>query len=667
MTDGSPAANLGATDLALLEGLSHAGVGLLVLDASLRLVACNPRFAEINDLDPADLIPGWDYEVLVRRNAERGDYGPGDIKERVHERLEFTLKQVPFKVERIRSTGELLMITGVRLPTGGVVLTFDARGAADREDTTHFPISFDALRRAVEHSAQGIEIWDPGDRLLYFNPAMERIAREVGVPLRTGASYEENVRHRIEKGLLPRAKDDPEGYLADRLQRHRRGGDHYLVPMAGGRWLLVRDSPLPGGGIVTTVSDVSDLKRTEQALQESESRLRDFVRSSSDRFWELDADLRFTSLIDMRPGVGYPPANQFIGKTRWDRAGVDPETDEVWREHRDTMLRREEFRDFRYDVMNIDGEWRHWRVSGVPVFDDDGGFHGYRGVSSDETDYVESLRRAEAGMRKAVREAEKANRAKSMFLATVSHELRTPLNAIIGFSDLLVSEVFGPHTDPRYADYARDVQASGQVLLTLIEDMLDLTRAEVGQILLRESRVDLASEVGASIAVVRSRQQDGVATIETSIPNDIPPIWADARLIRQVLTNLISNAVKFTSPDGSVAINVALTERGAEVRIHDTGIGIDAQHLEKILRPFEQVDSQLSRRYEGIGLGLPLTKSFIELHGGDLEITSEPGQGTTVTVVLPRSRVGTAGVSETVANGHESRDRLAPVGGARER
>ncbi len=646
MTAGAPPEGA-PRDHILLEAVDHIGVGLLVLDADLRLVACNRQFAEINDLDPDELIPGWPYETVVRRNAERGDYGPGDIEERIRDRLDFTLNSVSFKVERIRSTGSLLMFTGARLPSGGVVMTFDERTEAEREDSHWFPVSFDNLKRAVEHSAQGIEIWDLGDRLLYFNSAMERIAQEVGVPLETGVSYEENIRRRIERGLLPMAEKDPEAYVAERAASHRRGGDHYLVPVVGGRWLLIRDSPLPGGGTITTISDVSDLKRTEQALQESEHRLRDFVRSSSDRFWEVDENLRFTSLIDMRAGTAYPPEAEFVGKTRWERAGFDPDTDPEWGAHRDVMLRHEEFRDFRYDVMNVDGEWRHWRVSGVPVFGEDGEFRGYRGISSDDTEYVES-------MRKAVREAEKANRAKSMFLATVSRELRTPLNAIIGFSDLLVSEVFGPPADPRYADYARDVQASGHTLLTLIEDMLDLTRAEIGQIVLRESRIDLASEVAAAVAMTRSRQRDGGAAIETAIPTDLPPIWADARLVRQILTNLISNATKFTPSEGLVRVEARATDQGAEIRICDTGIGIEPDDLEKILRPFEEADSQLSRHYEGIGLGLPLTKSFVELHGGTLSIESEPGRGTTVTVLLPKERVGVGGgTAKKPAQEHE--------------
>lgn len=627
----------------LLEAVTHAGIGLLVLDEELRLVACNPRFAEINELDSRDLVPGWPYELLIQRNAARGDYGAGAAAERAKERLEFTVNNLPFQVERLLNDGSVMMITGARLPSGGLVLTFDERGRAARDRVGGSLISYESLRRALDHSAQGIEIWDPGDRLIYINPAMDRIARGAGVPLEIGMAFEEHVRLRAELGVLPLSETDREAYIADRVAQHRRGGENHLMPLIGDQWLLVRDAPLPDGGIITTVSDITELMRAEQALQESEARLRDFVRASSDRFWELDDQLRFTMLMDMKDDRGFPPAERFLGKTRWENAGIDTTTNPRWAEHRADMESRRPFRDFRYDVQNTDGEWRNWRISGVPVFDEAQRFKGYRGTSVDETDYRRELQSAQQALRQALRDAETANRAKSMFLATVSHELRTPLNAIIGFSDLLVSQVFGPLGDQRYGSYVQDIQASGHSLLALIEDMLDLTRAEIGQISLRESRVDIASEIAASVSMVRSRQTLTTAPIDLALPPDLPPIWGDGRLIRQILFNLIANAFKFTPVDGRVTVTAKVTDAGAEIAIHDTGIGISERDIGKILRPFEQVDSQLSRKYEGIGLGLPLTKAFVELHGGTLSIQSELGVGSTVSVLFPVERIGADG------------------------
>jgi two-component system cell cycle sensor histidine kinase PleC len=626
--------------LALLEAVNHAGIGIVVLNDDLKLVACNARFAEINELNPADLVPGWPYEILVRRNAQRGDYGGGEVEERVRNRLDFTRQELPFQVERLRGSGRVMMITGARLPSGDIALTFDERGHRAREQVGGSLISYESMQRALDNAGQGVQIWDIGDRLIYMNPAMRKIADDSGFALEIGMTFQAQVRRRIEAGAIPLSEPDAEDYIAKRVAQHRRGGENHLMPLRDDRWLLVRDASLPDGGTITTVSDITELMRAEHALQESEARLRDFVRASSDRFWELDEELKFTLLMNMRTDQRFPPAEQFIGRTRWENAGIDPNNDARWGEHRDVMMRHEPFRDFRYDVKNTDGEWRHWRVSGVPVFDEGGAFKGYRGTSIDETDYRRELEAAQQALRQALRDAETANRAKSLFLATVSHELRTPLNAIIGFSDLLVSQVFGPLGDERYVAYARDVQTSGHSLLALIEDMLELTRAEIGQIRLRESRVDIAAEIATAITMVSNRTAGPIAEVRLDLPPDLPPLWGDGRLIRQILFNLIANAIKFTPPNGEVRVEATVNDEGAEIRVHDTGIGIRGKDLDKIMRPFEQVDSALSRKYEGIGLGLPLTKAFVELHGGTLDISSELNVGTVVTVWLPPMRVG---------------------------
>ena len=634
---------------ALLEALAHASVGIVVLDADLRLIACNPSFARINELDPSELVPGWPYERMIRRNAEQGAYGGGDTDARMRQRLEFTRNALPFQLERLREDGSVHLISGTRLPSGNIAITFDERGPAALGRMGDAMLGYESLRRGLEHSREGIEIWDSADRLLYVNPAMQDIARETGVPMRIGMTFEELIRERVRVGTLPSKDDDVETFIRERVAQHQRGGEDHLIPWSDNRWYLIRDARLPDGGTITTVSDITELKRAEQALRESDSRLRDFVRASSDRFWEIDAKLRFTLLMDLRADASYPPPTRFLGRTRWETAGADPETSPYWAEHKATLERREPFRDFRYAIPSNTGEYRHWRVSGVPVFDEIGTFTGYRGTSVDETDYREELQQAQKALQRALRDAETANRAKSMFLATVSHELRTPLNAIIGFSDLLVSEVFGPLGDPHYVAYARDVQASGHSLLSLIEDMLDLTRAEIGQIMLRESRVDIATEIAASVAMVRSRQTGAMAQVAIDVPSDLPPIWADGRLIRQILFNLISNAAKFTMAEGRVTIESEIDQDGLVIRVRDTGIGIRPRDIDTVLRPFEQVDSALSRKYEGIGLGLPLSKSFVELHGGSLEIQSELGVGTTAIVRLPKVRIGADGSPPQIA------------------
>jgi len=627
------------TELALLrEAVASIDVGFSVFDAELRLVTCNARFLELLDFPQNLGTPGTPFEDFIRFNANRGEYGPGDVDELVRERVERSRLMEPHRFDRQRLDGRRIEIVGRPMASGGFVTTYLDR-TLDREPLAGKGIDFTTLLRALEHTSEGFHIWDADDRMLYANARMRSLGESQGIPVRIGMTFEEHIRMRVEAGMVLDALDDPESYIAWRLEMHRVGDRSHVSGVSDGRHLLVHDYRLPDGGTVTTTLDITEMKRTETAQQESEARLRDFVTASSDRFWEMDENLRFTMLVDTNEDRQHPPTEQFFGKTRWEQAGVDLDQDPAWREHAATLHAHHPFRDFRYTIPNPDGEVRYWRLSGVPIFNEKGTFRGYRGTSTDETEWRLEREAARRELQIALREAEVANRAKSLFLATVGHELRTPLNAIIGFSDLLVGQVFGDLGDARYLEYARDVRASGHHLLTLIEDVLDLSRVEMGHIQLRESKIDLTTEIQAAITMTRSRHAEAPATIDVDLPRDLPPLWADGRLLRQILINLLSNAVKFTPSDGRIEVTGALDADGVLLRIADDGIGINSRDLDKILRPFEQADNRLSREYEGIGLGLPLAKSFVELHGGRLDIESAPGVGTTVSIRLPMERI----------------------------
>lgn len=248
--------------------------------------------------------------------------------------------------------------------------------------------------------------------------------------------------------------------------------------------------------------------------------------------------------------------------------------------------------------------------------------------------------RVETELRAAKEEAEVANRAKSEFLAMVSHELRTPLNAVIGFSEMLTNEMFGPIGDNRYKGYASDIHDSGLHLLSLINDILDLSKVEANRFELSEEDLDLPILITEALHLVESKARIGGIRLVPALPVDLPRLYADGRAVKQVILNLLSNAVKFTPPGGRVTISAGVEAQGDFVlTISDTGIGIAREDQEKILKPFTQADSSLARRYEGTGLGLPLTKSLMELHGGRLELISERGHGTTVRARFPSVRI----------------------------
>jgi two-component system cell cycle sensor histidine kinase PleC len=234
--------------------------------------------------------------------------------------------------------------------------------------------------------------------------------------------------------------------------------------------------------------------------------------------------------------------------------------------------------------------------------------------------------------------AEAANQAKSEFLANMSHELRTPLNAINGFSEMMLGEMFGPLGDARYKDYIQDILNSGQHLLALINDVLDMSKIEAGKMNLRFEPVRLDELAEDAMRLIKNRAETAGLRVAIDVPA-LPEVDGDYRALKQVLLNLLSNAVKFT-PRGGVITLMAEGRRDAmgdrvKISVRDTGIGIAPHDLARLARPFEQIESQQSKTQQGTGLGLALSKSLIEMHGGMLEIESQPGAGTTVSFLLP--------------------------------
>ena len=247
---------------------------------------------------------------------------------------------------------------------------------------------------------------------------------------------------------------------------------------------------------------------------------------------------------------------------------------------------------------------------------------------------------AEQAMFVAKEEADLANRAKSEFLANVSHELRTPLNAIIGFSEIIKNQMLGPVGSLKYRDYATDILNAGQHLLEIINDILDLSKIEAGAAELRESVVEVPALINSCLTLLGERLRSGELTLVRDIPARLPGLNADQQMLKQILINLLSNAVKFTPANGTITIRTWVRPGDGYIfQIADTGIGMAIEDIPKALTRFEQVDCQLSRRYEGTGLGLPLTKSLVELHGGSFDLQSELGAGTTVTIRFPAERI----------------------------
>ncbi|MEE8270463.1 MAG: HAMP domain-containing sensor histidine kinase, partial [Alphaproteobacteria bacterium] len=222
----------------------------------------------------------------------------------------------------------------------------------------------------------------------------------------------------------------------------------------------------------------------------------------------------------------------------------------------------------------------------------------------------------------------------------MSHELRTPLNAVIGFSEMIKTETLGPVGDPQYLDYAKDIHESSAHLLDVINDVLDLSKIEAGQFELREETVDLGDLLRKSARLIEERARWADLRLEVEIPTSLPALRADERALKQIVINLLSNAIKFTRAGGTIRLAAGHDDHGAIwLKVRDDGIGMKPEQIPIALAPFRQVESGLSRRFEGTGLGLPLTAAMVDLHGGTVAIDSVSGEGTTVTVELPADRV----------------------------
>ena len=240
-------------------------------------------------------------------------------------------------------------------------------------------------------------------------------------------------------------------------------------------------------------------------------------------------------------------------------------------------------------------------------------------------------------------QAEAANRAKSTFLANMSHELRTPLNAILGFSEVMTHEMFGPVGSPRYLEYSRLIHESGAHLLELINGILDMSKIEAGKFELSEEIFDLVEVAASSVRFVRQQAERAGVALKIAIAPAAQTVFADKRAVKQVLVNLLSNGVKFTPRGGEVRLSAGLDSKGIEIAVKDSGVGISAKDLERLGRPFEQVEGEHVRAKEGTGLGLALVKAFASMHGGEATIESTLGVGTTVHVRLPYAAVDEKG------------------------
>ncbi|MEQ8443953.1 MAG: ATP-binding protein [Alphaproteobacteria bacterium] len=369
------------------------------------------------------------------------------------------------------------------------------------------------------------------------------------------------------------------------------------------------------------------LRRESQ--QYAEQRLHDYLEVSSDWYWETDDQLRFSFFSERYEDVTGMSPEALLGLTR-EEAGAPGADPNALKAMLNAMQARQPFRDFIH-TREKDGTTVYVSISAKPAFDSNGKFLGYRGVGRDVSEFYENRRHLD----EALVRAERASQAKSEFLATMSHEFRTPLNAILGFSDILKNEYFGPIGSQRYTDYAENIYYSGSHMLTLVNDILDISAIEAGKRALEIEDVDLEEVFATCVRTMEARVSE--KSLRFTVPHPDTPlvIRTDRRALLQILLNLLANAVKFTPPKGSITVTLHNSMDDVTIAVEDTGIGIPANAMQEIMEPFVQSTADPLIAGTGSGLGLSIVKSLAAMIGATFAMQSTEGEGTIAKITLP--------------------------------
>lgn len=387
---------------------------------------------------------------------------------------------------------------------------------------------------------------------------------------------------------------------------------------------------------VGIITDIEDRKRAEQALIETEKKYKTIVENAAGGIYQVTPEGQFLSAnMALARILDYETPDNLLHAIQ--NANEELYKDKVERSRFIRLLQSEgRVKNFETQVITKSGRLIWINENARTVQDDEGNILYYEGSIEDITKRKE----AEKNLRDAKIKSDLANRAKSEFLTNMSHELRTPLNAIIGFSEILETEALGPLANRQYWEYARDIHEGGQKLLKIINEILDVSHIETGERQLNESIVDTAKVTSSCVDFLWQKAESAHLTIINKIDKSCPKIIGEELAIKQTILNILSNAIKFTPDGGHITISYEIDdEEQLRLSITDTGIGLNEDEIQKALSPFGQIETSFNRSASGAGLGLTLVDSLMKLHGGKLEIFSQKGVGTTVTLVFPARRI----------------------------
>lgn len=599
--------------------------GLVVTDKDLRIVISSNQFAEIYHVPPELLKPGKDYRDFLWHLARSGYYGEGDLELLVEKRVASILDPGDQRFEDHRPDGGIFSVRRNKVD-GGRTITIVSDITELKHQQHDLRESEGRLKAINDTVPAGIIVAriDTGEIIFANREAQMALGANVGEKF--GGNWDDIFADSEDKEkLLVRFSND--GLVKNQEMRIRRSD-------GSNAWIYLSLTGVPSDEetmLLMSFVEITERKLAERELEISEARFRDFGESSSDWYWEMDENLRFTFFSDRFTLVTGVDPELLLGKTRQE-SGNPGISHEDWLKHLGTLSAHEAFRNFVHPREDQDGTVHWLSINGRPTFNSEGTFRGYRGTGLNITDTV----MVEQELKLAKEEAEAANEAKSTFLASMSHEIRTPMAGVVGFADMLLEDPIAE--DSREKVFR--IKESMYILLTLLNEILDLSKLEAGKMELEYVDFHLPALIDEAAGLLEHKVSDGKVNFTTSLSEDFPTgINADPSRIRQVILNLIGNAVKFTEL-GSITLEGSLDQAAngqhlIRIAIHDTGIGMTPESIDKLFKDFTQADSSISRRFQGTGLGLSICKRLVELMGGEIGAESELHKGSTFWFTLP--------------------------------
>lgn len=590
-------------------------------DADLRFTFLSPEFTEITGVSTAyyigrtrdelssgdDWITDWDAHKKVLEQRQP------------FEDFRFIKHTPDSHIQYLTTSGR------PQFATDGTFLGYYGTG---RDITSQMTVELSGkqLAAAIEELGEAVILIDPADKVVMYNRRYAEINSALSDILAPGIHYKEIIRAMAKRGILVDAQGQEEEWIAGRIASQRLPSQVFEQQRLDGTWMQLKSQVFEDGSSITILTDITDRKNSERAMKEGEARFADFANSAADWFWEQDENLRFTFISESNRRVSGINEHEYYGKTRLEMVygGVSKEEMAA---HEAILEAREPFDNFQFTRIDKNGKRQVVSISGMPIYDENNTFRGYRGSGRDITDLVETVQKLEIASENAIT----ANKAKSEFLSSMSHELRTPLNAVLGFAQLLKGEV-----DAKHDRAVELILNSGNHLLDLINQVLDFSRIESGKLELNIQPIDATEVVEDCVRSIELMANEMNIRINTNGPDlQGKRVKVDPIRFKQVLLNLLSNAVKYNVEGGNISVHFdQISEDIMRFEISDTGRGIPAELQTQLFQPFNRLGAETSE-INGVGIGLVLSKRMIEAMGGSIGFSSKLGAGSKFWFTVP--------------------------------